>query len=346
MKRCYVCRRENSENVLRCAYCHGTTFVMTDAVPDGHAHPQSPLMDRSMIRLILRVAALCVLIVSGAWAWQSVELKRFERGLESEFARLQQQRDAAFRWEETSRQTRLESAESEHHARLKDQRFLSGALARERHVAEWALRLKHDPSMAASVLETNQLKMERLGHDPAVSAQSALEQVATLAAPRGSRVEVKLHNGRFAVRVAFRMSTLTAQEAGAVTKHHTTESMRREIEELSGRVMKDLFDYCGSRGIQTLSVSCNHALRRTIHPPCATPREREELLRRAPVVMANLYRTSLSQDKARLVSNWREISIPKVVGMLAVERDGLKTLTISRTSPLGTPVDPAGQLEF
>src|SRR5258706_919944 len=101
------------------------------------------------------------------------------------------------------------------------------------------------------------------------------------------------------------MSSLSANEAWSVTKHHTTESMRLEIEELSARVMKDLFDYCGSRGIEKLSVSCNHALRRTLFPPNATAQERQEFLRRARVEMGNLYPVSLDQRIARTVTNCR-----------------------------------------
>ena len=55
--------------------------------------------------------------------------------------------------------------------------------------------------------------------------------------------------------MAFKMSEVSAHEKGAVTKHTSTSSMRREIEELSACRIKELFDYCGSRGIERLRAA-------------------------------------------------------------------------------------------
>ena len=153
--------------------------------------------------------------------------------------------------------------------------------------------------------------------------------------------------GGFSVRVAFRMSALAKNEAGAVTKHHNTLTMRREIEDLSAQVMKDLFDYCGSRGIEKLSVSCNHALQTPFVPLGATSLEKDLLSSRARPVMGNLYRVSLDRTKARAVADWRRISNPQMLALTSVEHDGLWNLTIhGRQSSPSEQRDPEGQLEF
>jgi hypothetical protein len=146
---------------------------------------------------------------------------------------------------------------------LRNEALVSGALARQQHEREWVQRVAHDPAIAKSAMERTLLEMEQVGHDPQRNAQQAFAEVARLAAPPGSRIDVRPSGKRFAVQVAFRMSALSQNESGAVTKHHTTESMRREIRDLSADVMKALFDYCGSRGIEKLWVTCNHAMRRT-----------------------------------------------------------------------------------
>jgi hypothetical protein len=291
---------------------------------------------------------VCGLLLAGIVAYQVLALARLKSQLEAERAEGQRQHESAVKVEQDVLAAEVAAEESAHQARLQDPGFISGAVARQRHEEEWARRLKHDPQVATTAMETKLLRMERVGRDPAVAAQAALEEVARLAAPPGSRVEVTPSGDRFTVKVAFRMSALSANETGAVTKHHTTESMRREIEALSARVMKDLFDYCGSRGIEKISVSCNHALRRaSLIPANATAQEKEELLARAAVTMGNLYRASLDHAQARAVPEWRQVSMRLLNRMMKVEYDGLQTLKITGANPDSPDTrDPEGPLEF
>jgi hypothetical protein len=240
-------------------------------------------------------------------------------------------------------------AERQLRSSLTNQAWLSGSLAREHHQTEWNLRLTHDPSLATTLLESNLVTMEKLGQDATLAAQSALEKVASLSAPRGSRVEVAPEGDGFRVRVAFMMSSLSQHESGAVTKHHSTDEMRTEIRELSARVLRDLYDYCGSRGIKSISVTCNHTLRETVVPDNATAEEREQLRARAQPVPARLYRVSLDQSHANAIADWRRAALSKVSRLYAVEYDGLKTLTITIVHDQFLEEDQhdaAGQLEF
>jgi hypothetical protein len=121
--------------------------------------------------------------------------------------------------------------------------------------------------------------------------------------------------------------------------------MKSEIETLSVRVIKSLFDYCGSRGIRKLAVTCNHASRRASIPKDATPSERQTLLDRAPVTLGRLYRVSVDEKQARTIEDWRNAPRATVIHLMTVEYDGLKTLTISG-SAVGPAQDPLGVLEF
>jgi hypothetical protein len=171
--------------------------------------------------------------------------------------------------------------------------------------------------------------------------------VARLASPTGSRVEVTPDGNEFRIRVAFMMSSLSRREAGAVTKYHSTAAMRDKIQELSARVLRDLYSYCGSRGIKSISVTCDHTLRQTVVPAGATDEERKQLLERAKPVPARLYRVSLDRDQAQVVADWRQVSLPRLIELSTVEYDGLVHLTITH-GPLANQDahDAAGELEF
>ncbi len=295
--------------------------------------------------IAIGVAGLCGLLFAGDLGYQMFGLARLNNELKAERAESQREHDATLKQEQTDQARQDAEDEAKQQTLLHDEGVISGALARQRHEEEWARRLSHDPEVAKSAMETTLLHMQKVGHDPTRTAQEALAEVAQLAAPPGSRIEVTPSGDRFAVRVAFRMSALSANETGAVTKHHSTRSMQQEIEKLSAEVTKALFDYCGSRGIEKLSVTCNHALRRTLIPPNATESERAELLGRAPVAFCRLYRVSLDWNDARSVPDWRSITERKVISMMTVELNELKTLTISGTG-VSPALDPEGQLEY
>jgi hypothetical protein len=280
--------------------------------------------------------------------WLQTRLNQTAAQLSKEQARISADRAAAVAEQQTNELMQLAHEEQVYQSRLTNYAWLSGSLARKRHEKEWNLRLAHDPGFAQTFLETNILTMQKLGQDTTLGAQSAIEKVASLSAPPGSRVEVDPEGDGFHVRVAFMMSRLSRNEAGAVTKHHTVSDMRMEVQELSSHVLRDLYDYCGSRGIKSISVTCNHTMRESIIPENATPDERALLLKRAPPAPARLYRVSLDESAAQMIVDWRRVKLSRVTELCTVEYDGFKNLTISQGffSQQDAAYDPAGELEF
>jgi hypothetical protein len=295
--------------------------------------------------LVLIKVCLLLLILEGGFRW--FRLSQLAAELGAERTRASEERVVTVAEQDRAAQSRLDQEEAAHRFQLTNTALLSGERARDRHEKEWILRVAHDPSLAKTVLETNLLTMEQLGQDATLAAQTALERVARLASPRDSRVEVTPEGDGFRVRVAFMMSRMSSQEAGAVTKYHTTAAMRTEIQELSARVLRDLFDYCGSRGIISISVTCNHTLRQSLMPSGATVEERELLLERSRPLPGRLYRLSLDQAHAKAVVDWRRVSLTRVIELGTVEYDGLTHLTITQDRPLNQEErDPEGELEF
>jgi hypothetical protein len=272
--------------------------------------------------------------------------QQFAAQLTAERTQAEQARADHLAQQDQAAKVEVEAEEAKDQSHMGDSGWLSGDLARERREKEWAARLNHEPQLAGSVLETNLLVMEQLGQDATLAAQNALERVALLASPAGSRVQIVPDGDGFRVRVAFMMSRVSQQEEGAVTKHHNTVTMRLEVEELSARLLRDLYRYCGSRGITHISVTCNHTLRQTVVPSGATAAERQQLLERAPPVPARLYRLSLDQSQARSVADWRQVSLSGVVHLCKVEYDGFPTLTITHGLLVQEARDAEGDLEF
>jgi hypothetical protein len=275
-----------------------------------------------------------------------VDLLQLRSRLAAELRQFDQPHEQEFNSRRDAEAQRVAAEESAWRIPLENPAVVSGELARSNHAREWQKRLAQDPEFAVSALERTLLKMQKVGADPSVAAAQALEDVALLALPPGSRVEVTNALDKFSMRVAFKMSSTTAGEAGAGTKHYAMTAMRSEAEETCAYVIKEIFDYCGARGIARLSVSCNHGVGYSNVPKAATDAERKELEKRSRVIMACIYRVVIDESKAAFVPSWREISVSRVRTMMRVDYDGMAGLSL--TNSVGTAVaeDPNMPLEF
>ena len=223
--------------------------------------------------------------------------------------------------------------EAKHRALLANSRFISGREAIDKHDDEWQRRQNHDPALASTILEKTLLEVERLGKDPALTAEAALRKVAELVTPPGSRIEVKPDDNGFIVRIAFRLAAVAPEEAGGATRHTSSAEVRKEIEEATAHILKDVFDFTGSRGIHRLSVSCNRAL--------VSGKDEHERL-----VMRSLYRAVIESKQAARVANWRTISTGQVAEVMQVEHDVISSIIITKGGKVGLRLDPNQPLEF
>ena len=259
-------------------------------------------------------------------------------------ALLQQQFKAELATIERANQQKLEADEKAHQALLLDDNFIQGRKANEAHKKEWEQRMSHEPQLARTPIEKTMREMEALGNNPDLPAREILEKVAQMSSPYDSRIEVIESRGKFVIKVAYRMSSMTLGELGAITKHHSVDSLRKEVVEISSKVVRDLYDYCGRRGIRRIMVSCNHPLKRI--PGNTPPSEREEAFNRAPVVWGVLYRCTIPEKAAQTVPSWRKLPLHRITDMLEAE-DGFRNLDIRNQGPRGDwQVLPEGDLEF
>lgn len=342
MKSCSECGYSNDFEAPACARC-GFRFAAPPRSDTAQRRPGIPILLLLGILLLGGTAA-----ITAKLAVHRDELNRVRVRLDRQLRDAEEARakDLQRKREDDDRRARAE--EAAHNARLQDTALVSGERAQNNRAAEWQKRVAHDQEFAHSALERSILKMQRVGSDPALAAREALEEVARLAAPPGSRIEVTNAYDNLAMRVAFKMSAVIPSAAGVSMKHKSTAAMRREAEEGSAYIMKELFDHCGARGIARLSLSCNYAVyTHSYIPKAATEAERRELEKRGAVIMSCLYRISIDASKAASVPSWRAISIPRVMELMRVDYDGISNLKIGDL-PLNVPrdVDPDMQLEF
>lgn len=269
-------------------------------------------------------------LIGWQWAAEASKFKALQHSLDARYSARKERLETAAADDERALHIELQRLKTEHAKQMMDTAVLDGSKARELREAEWRRRQAHDPQLARSLAEKSLLQMEALGASTQISAQAALEKVAALAAPAGSRIEVTKQGSHFAVKVAYRMSALTEGESGAATKHTSKAGMRAEIRQLSAQVMRDLFTYCGSRGIASVSLTCNHTTMSWLEPPGATEEEKVLLRERAKKTQSKLHRVVLDAAAARNISNWRRASDDEILNLLRVEYDGIDSIQITK----------------
>lgn len=341
MKSCTACGHSNQPEAVTCTRC-GFAFA---------SPPFQTARNSSGVPLLLLVGVTILgmsAVIAGKLSVDQRQVNEVRLGLAGELRRLDDAHEKEFQLKVEEEQQRAGAEETAHRTRLQDTALVSGDLARTNRAREWQKRVAHDPEFAHSAVERTILKMQKAGSDPSLAAREALEEVARLALPPGSRVEVTNAHDKFAVRVAFKISALSPGEAGVGTKHRSIDSMRREAQEASACVIRELFDYCGARGIARLSVSCNHALyRHSYIPKAATEAERRELEKRGAVMMACLYRVTIDASQATGVASWRAISVPRVIQLMRVDYDAMGGLKLADfPGELPPQEDPEMELEF
>jgi hypothetical protein len=349
---CTTCRQWNqlpNEGDVRRAHCRvcGTPLVSEFTSGAQAAPPVDPPLGFHPDRRRRWIAGLAVMILVGVWLAGEWKLAEDQREWTRTFNAAEATHRAEVAAAESLARERSAAREAEHRRWLADPAVLSGAEAERTRDAEWARRVAQDPSMAITPLETNLLRMTQLGKDPAVATGAALAEVALLASPAGSRVEVTPAGDRFVIRVAFKMAELSTSESGAVTKHHSNDSMRREVRDISARVLEDLVNSCGTRGIERIQVTCNHTLRQTLMPSLANEEERRHIRDRAPIIMGRLYRVSLDPAKLPPMAAQRQISRSDLMRRMRVDYDGFDSLTISTDGDRrASPKDANTLLQF
>lgn len=133
--------------------------------------------------------------------------------------------------------------------------------AEEHYNRELDRRKSYDKRFALTPREKAQLRMKTLASDSTKSFHDAIRAVAREASPDGADISVSESFRGIALHIDFDMSSMTAGEQGTRTKHHTKESLRKEVVSLISRVTNDIFQFCKDLDIVSIHVGCRHHVR-------------------------------------------------------------------------------------
>jgi len=130
--------------------------------------------------------------------------------------------------------------------------------ATERYEGELKSRKGYDERFALSAREKAQLHMQALASDSTRSFRDAIIEIAKEASPKNSDIELKKSSRGLALHIDFDMSVMTTGEHGTQTKHHTKDSLRKEVIFLISRATNDILLFCGDFELASIHVGCRH----------------------------------------------------------------------------------------
>jgi len=177
-------------------------------------------------------------------------------------------------------------------------------------------RKSFDKRFALSPREKTQLRMRNLSSDSTKSFHDAIRSVAKEASPKGADISVHESSKGIALHIDFDMSSMTSGEHGTRTKHHTKDSLRKEVVSLISRVTNDIFQFCRGLNISTIYVGCRHYVT-TSYPDGS---EREENL--------VLYKIRIQENQIPQLTNDPFLDIYSTTKHFKVDEDNFDEIEI------------------
>ncbi len=126
------------------------------------------------------------------------------------------------------------------------------------YAKEWEERNNFNARYALSPREKSQLKMRALARDRTTRVEDIVKEIAALAAPQGSSIQVSSTARGMRLDIDFQMSAVTHGEQGTRTKHETVESLKNEVRKLISRVTHDVYAHCQVIDLESIHIGCKH----------------------------------------------------------------------------------------
>lgn len=177
-------------------------------------------------------------------------------------------------------------------------------------------RKSFNKRFALSPREKTQLRMRSLSTDSTRSFHDAIRSVAKEASPIGADISVHESSKGIALHIDFDMSSMTSGEHGTRTKHHTKDSLRKEVVSLISRVTNDIFQFCRGLNISTIHVGCRHYV--TTSYPDGSEREENMVL----------YKIRIQEDQIPQLTNDPFLDIYSTTKHFKVDEDNFDEIEI------------------
>lgn len=227
---------------------------------------------------------------------------------------------------QVNERAREESAKLEAQSRafLSDPEVVSGRLAESRRDEEWRKRASYDGQFAVTSAEKALIRMMGISEDATRAPEGRIKEVAALASPWVTTIGLYPGTDGFLVVLNLDMSPGDFRDS-RIWIAHTKESLKRHVEEVASRVVKDIFGFCGQHGIGRVRVLFRHSVTHTPFPghsgvgwPSGIDRVEKEVI----------YQCSMTKGKAPVITNWRSTPTYRFAEMLEIEYDGISGLKI------------------
>lgn len=176
-----------------------------------------------------------------------------------------------------------------------------------------------DKRFALSPREKAQLRMRNLSSDSTKSFHDAIRSVAKEASPVGADISVHESSKGIALHIDFDMSSMTSGEHGTRTKHHTKDSLRKEVVSLISRVTNDIFQFCRGLNISSIYVGCRHYVT-TSYPDGSTKEENMVL-----------YKIRIQKNQIPQLTNDPFLDIYSTTKYFKVDEDNFDEIEIKST---------------
>ncbi|MCF7875346.1 MAG: hypothetical protein K9L87_04630 [Candidatus Omnitrophica bacterium] len=194
--------------------------------------------------------------------------------------------------------------------------------ALKQYEQEWRARNNYDSRYALSAREKVLLKMASLSENGNKNVREIIKEIATKAAPEKSTINVYSRKGGWRLDIDFDMSSLTSGERGTRTKHHTVESLKKEVIRLTSKVTNDIYKFCQDLGLEEIAIGCRHHVgyqnKSGYSYPNDYPKEENIVL----------YKVSLDKKDIQGLNSNPYLDIYSITDDFKIEKDEFSTIRI------------------
>lgn len=186
----------------------------------------------------------------------------------------------------------------------------------EGYERELAGRKSFDKRFALSLRERAQLHMQAFASDSTKSFHDAIRSIAQEAAPKGANISVRESPHGIALHIDFDMSSMTSGEHGIQTKHHTKDTLKKEVSSLISRVTNDIFQFCKDLNLASIHVGCRHLVRTQY--PNGSARDENTML----------YKIRIQKNRIEELTNNPFLDVYSTTRYFEEEEDNFETIKI------------------
>ena len=252
------------KTVVPCPHCHEKLRVPTDrkyslSIPCPKCKSQS-LFDSNRYRRTQRVVVCAVIgliiLLLVLDFWLPFVLISKTKALEQNIGKRHEEAIRKIKATFAKEKARLQTEHAEEIRNIQPKKLK--AEADKHYAAIWQERSQLSAKYAITPREKSQLEMQALSKDRTKRVEVIIREIAAKAAPKNSTIKVNPSQSTYYLDIDFDMSELASGEKGTRTKHHTVESLKKDVIGLISKVTNDVYQFTRDMDLSSISVGLRH----------------------------------------------------------------------------------------